>query len=80
MFWFFLKRKQDANIVQMIMYVEETSQSTFTPWRTGSLLIMSINGGIPRGLPVVSVSPSTVLPYTFRASQRLDVPKTKSRE
>lgn len=44
---------------------------TFTPRSTGSLLIMSTNGGLLRGLPVVSKSPSIGVPYTLAASQRL---------
>lgn len=43
----------------------------------GSLLIMSINGGVERGVPVVIVSPSIALPNTFTASQRLDRPKAR---
>ncbi len=44
---------------------------TLTSPRIGSLLIMSISGGVARGVPVVVMSPSTGLPYTLTGSQRL---------
>lgn len=54
--------------------INRTSYSyTLIPWRTGSLLIISVNGGVPRGVPVVNKSPSMGLPYTLTASHRLIV-------
>lgn len=52
---------------------------TFTPWSIGSLLIMSINGGLARGVPVVNRSPSIILPYTLVESQRLHKGKEDKR-
>lgn len=46
-------------------------KNTLTPRRIGSLLIKSINGGLLRGVPVVSKSPSIGIPYTLTESQRL---------
>lgn len=45
--------------------------STLTPLRMGSLLIMSMRGGLARGVPVVVISPSRAYPYTFVGSHRL---------
>lgn len=53
---------------------------TFTPWSIGSLLNKSINGGLLRGVPVVSKSPSTGLPYILTAFQRLYSNETKSEQ
>jgi len=50
---------------------KELSWKTFTPRSIGSLLIKSINGGLPRGVPVVNNSPSIGAPNTLVASQRL---------
>jgi hypothetical protein len=50
---------------------------TVTSRSMGSLLIMSINGGLLRGVPVVSKSPSMGLPNTLTASQRLVKRKKK---
>ena len=46
---------------------------TFTLRRIGSSVIISINGGLVRGVPVVISSPSTGFPCTLTASQRLIV-------
>lgn len=53
---------------------------TFTPWSIGSLLNKSINGGLLRGVPVVSKSPSTGLPYILTAFQRLYSNETKGKQ
>jgi len=56
---------------------KKLSWKTFTPRSIGSLLIKSINGGLPRGVPVVSKSPSIGAPNTLVASQRLVTSKER---
>lgn len=55
--------------VQRQQVLDETG--TLTPPRIGSLLIMSISGGVTRGVPVVIMSPSIGAPYTLTGSHRL---------
>lgn len=49
----------------------EREKFTLTLLRIGSLLIISINGGLLRAVPVVILSPSIGFPCTLVASQRL---------
>lgn len=67
-YWFSTLQRSESKIITIM------NGFTLTPCSIGSLLIISINGGLPRGVPVVRVSPSTEFPYTLAASHRLGRP------